>query len=49
MLRPGCDVIGGQAGMLFQTGGECGQGWSLAVCGIMCEWQLARLSRIQWW
>ena len=28
----GCDVIGVQVGMLFQIGGECAQGWSLAVC-----------------
>ena len=26
MLSPRCDVIGGQVGMWFQTGGECGQG-----------------------
>ena len=28
----GCDVIGRRVGMLFQIGGECGQGWNLAVC-----------------
>ena len=28
----GCDVIGGRVDILFQNGGECGQGWNLAVC-----------------
>ena len=28
------DVIGGQVGMRFQTGGECGQGWNQVVYGV---------------
>ena len=27
----GCDVSGGQVGMQFKIGGECGQGWKLAA------------------
>ena len=35
VLGPDCDVIGEQIGMLFQTGGKCGQGWNQVVC-VLC-------------